>query len=464
MSHTINYQPTAKQHEALMYLLDDTTDEVLFGGAAGGGKSFLGCAWLIIMCSNYPGSRWLMAREVLATLKTSTLNSFFAVAKHFGLQADVDYVYKTDSKITFKNGSEILIKQLFLFPSDPEFDTLGGLEIAGAFIDEIQEVSYKARQVVKSRMGWKMPDGTEIKPKLYMTCNPNKGFAYKEFYVPYSKNELKDNFKFIPALPQDNSYLSQGRKHSLEEMTGVQRQRLLLGNWEYDTDPAALIDYDNLINTFNNAQILHKDNAGKVLGTQRQDGSIFKEKCISVDVARLGDDKTVILIWIGLYIVEYKVLAKHTTDQTAAIVKTFQQIYNIPMTNVVIDADGVGGGVVDQLKGSVSFNNGAAPLNKENYANLKAQCYYKLAECINKNEMYFPINDEDVQSNVTEELEQVKRKDVDKDGKLSIIPKEQVKQVLGRSPDFSDAMMLRMYYLVKHRTQDFNATYSFSSF
>lgn len=462
----ITFSPTIKQAQAITYLLDDVTDEVLFGGAAGGGKSFLGCAWLIIMCKKYPRSRWLMCRSKLKNLTESTLKTFFEVCRRWNIRAGIDYTYNGSAHtITFVNGSEIMLKDLFLYPSDPEFDSLGSLEIAGAFLDEVQQISAKAREIVKSRLGWKLDDGSEIKTKMLYTCNPSKNWSYKDFYLPASKGILDDQLKFIPALPQDNQeHLSEGRKKQLNSMTGVGRQRLLLGNWEYDSDPAALIDYDNMINTFNNSQILEYDNNKKVIGTKLSDGTIFKEKCISVDVARLGDDKTVILNWIGLHIVEYKVLSKHTTDQTANIVKTFQGIYNVPMTNVVVDADGVGGGVVDQLKGCVSFNNGAMPLNKENYSNLKSQCYFKLADCINKNEMYFPIDDEDIQTKVTEELEQVKRKDIDKDGKLSIIPKEQVKQVLGRSPDFSDAMMLRMYYLIKHKTQDFNLTYSFGSF
>ena len=46
-------------------------------------------------------------------------------------------------------------------------------------------------------------------------------------------------------------------------------------------------------------------------------------------------------------------------------------------------------------------------------------------------------------------LEQVKRKDIDKDGKLAIIPKEHIKQLIGRSPDYSDALMMRLYFELK---------------
>ena len=460
----IDYKPTTKQFEALEYLLDDVTDEVLFGGAAGGGKSFLGCAWLIIMCSKYEGSRWLIGRSKLDTLKKTTLKTFFAVCKHFGLVADVDFTFNGGSNIiTFKNGSEILLKDLFFYPSDPDFDSLGSLEIAGAFIDEVAQITSKAREIVKSRLGWKMPDGTEIKPKLYMSCNPNKGFAYKDFYLPYSQNKLKDGLKFIPALPSSNHYLSEGRKKSLENLSGTERKRLLLGQWEYDSDPAALIDYDSILNLFTNAQVLHYNDKKEVVGTMYEK-SLMKDKVITVDVARLGGDNTVILVWFGLYVKECRILSKHTTDEVANIVKSYQQIYSIPMTQVIVDSDGIGGGVVDQLKGCQSFINGSSPLNKENYTNLKSQCYFKLAKMINDNAMYWPIEEDELQTSVKEELEQVKRKDPDKDGKLAVIPKDQVKQVIGRSPDLSDAMMLRMYPIVKKINQNFNDTYSFASF
>jgi len=50
---------------------------------------------------------------------------------------------------------------------------------------------------------------------------------------------------------------------------------------------------------------------------------------------------------------------------------------------------------------------------------------------------------------MTKELEQVKRDKIDSDGKLQIIPKDKVKELIGRSPDYSDALMMRMYFCFK---------------
>ena len=86
-----------------------------------------------------------------------------------------------------------------------------------------------------------------------------------------------------------------------------------------------------------------------------------------------------------------------------------------------------------------------SPINKENFDNLKSQCYYKLASYINDSKLYISA-DGKMKEQIIEELEQVKQKDVDKDTKKGIIPKDKVKALIGRSPDFSDCLAMRMYF------------------
>ena len=78
---------TNTQETAIEYLFDDTTNEVLFGGAAGGGKSFVGCSWLIILALKYPKTRYLIGRSKLDTLKKTTLNTFFEVCSMWNIIA-----------------------------------------------------------------------------------------------------------------------------------------------------------------------------------------------------------------------------------------------------------------------------------------------------------------------------------------------------------------------------------------
>lgn len=415
-----------KQEHAIYYLKDDETNEVLYGGAAGGGKSALGCLWLIENCQKYKRSRWLMGRSKLKTLKETTLNTFFELSSKLGLSNQ--WVYNGQSGvITWSNGSEIILKDLFLYPSDPNFDSLGSLEITGAFIDECNQLVYKAWQVVKSRIRYKLNE-FGLMPKMLGTCNPAKNWTYKEFYQTNKKGSIKQYRKFIQALPTDNEHLPKSYLQSLLELDKNSKQRLYYGNWEYDDDPATLIDYDAIFDYFNPTHITKQG-----------------EKYITIDVARKGKDKTVFRVWHGWLCIYRYSIAKSGLKLVVEKAKDLQRQYNVPLSNVVADEDGVGGGVIDFLECSGFINNSRA-LNDENFNNLKSQCSFKMAQKIMKREVGELCTDGNVKDITAEEMEQVKQKDIDKDGKVSIVSKDVVKELIGRSPDEWDSIMMRYFF------------------
>lgn len=422
----IDTEFTSTQAEAIEYLFDKTTTEVLFGGAAGGGKSWVGCSWLILMCLKYPKTRYLMGRSKLDSLKKTTLNTFLEVCEAWGLKANKHYNFNGGSNvIKFYNKSEIMLKDLFLYPSDRNFDNLGSLEITGAFIDEANQITEKAKNIVASRMRYKLDDYGLI-PKMLMTCNPAKNWVYTQYYRPSKEGKQKPYRKFIQSLVDDNEFISKYYKTQLETLDELSKQRLLFGNWEYDASKDNLIEYDAIINMF------------------AQKG-IEGQKFISCDVARFGSDKTVIMYWEGLHIKTIRTLLKSAVNDVVDEVRQLQQTNGVPLRHIIIDEDGVGGGAKDFLR-CQGFTNNARPLKKENYQNLKTQCYYKLAELINKGQIGITCPDINVKNHIIEECEQVRMKDADKDNKLQIVPKEMVKDIIGRSPDYSDALAMRMYY------------------
>jgi len=87
--------------------------------------------------------------------------------------------------------------------------------------------------------------------------------------------------------------------------------------------------------------------------------------------------------------------------------------------------------------------------NGEKYANLKTQCYYHLAQSVNLGEIYLTKPFSDISEKLIEELEQVKRDKIDADGKLYLMPKDKVKEILGRSPDYSDMLMMRKWFDIR---------------
>lgn len=426
---------TVKQTRALDYLEDKVTTEVYYGGAAGGGKSYFGSYWILKMACKYPGSRWLIGRSELKNLKKTTLNSFFEVCKEQGFKAGEHFKYNEQSSIiTLPNESQIILADLFAYPSDPHFDSLGSLEITGAFVDEAPQITEKAKNIVKSRIRYKLDDFGLV-PKLLMCGNPSKNWAYYQFYQPDRQGELRADRKFIQALVTDNPYISPHYIESLKGLDKNSRERLLNGNWEYDDDPTALIDYEKILDCFTNGFV----NGG--------------ENYITCDVARFGSDKTVVGVWSGYRVSLYSYKG-YSVSKVAEVVKSFQDRYNVPNSRTIADEDGVGGGVVDIL-GCKGFVNNSKPLpnpitmKDDNYANLKSQCYFRLAERINKGELYIDCEEPNTKQLIIQELEQVKQYNMDKDGKKQVLPKDKVKEVIGRSPDFSDTLMMREWFDLK---------------
>ena len=422
---------TIKQTKALDFLEDKTTKEIIFGGGAGGAKSFLGCYWLAKMCLKHPGTRWVMGRAVLKTLKETTLNSFFSVCQMQGLKSGDHYRFNAQTNIIhFANGSEILLKDLYTYPSDPNFDELGSLEITGAFVDECNQIDKKAWNILKSRIRYRL-DEYGLMPKILGTCNPAKNWVYSDFFQPKQREELPEDKQFIQALLSDNPFISKHYRDNLLSLDKISKMRLLFGDWTYDDDPAALMSIDKINDIFTNNFLPGGD------------------KYITADIARFGKDTTTIIYWDGLRAERVVQLRKKATTSVSEMIQGMRKMYHVPMSRVVIDEDGIGGGVVDQLDGCYGFVNNARALEGENFANLKSQCYFKLAELVNANEIYVNCDDQTIKQQLIEELEQVKQKDMDKDGKKAVIPKDKVKDLIGRSPDLSDSLMMRMVFEIE---------------
>lgn len=413
-----------KQIECLNALgLDSPAEVVLFGGAAGGAKSFTGCAWQIQRRLKYPGTRGLIGRSKLDTLKKTTLKTFFEVAGLFGLVANKHYQFNAQSNvISFYNGSEIILKDLFAYPSDPSFDSLGSLEITDAFIDECSQVSKKAVDIVRSRIRYKLRE-FNLNPKTLLTCNPSKGWLYNEIYAPWRAQNLPSFIQFIPSRVSDNPHLPPTYAETLARLPEIDRKRLLEGDWDYDETADALFLTDDVLRAFREPQ---------------NEGELF----ITADVARLGKDRTVIALWRGLSLIHITELRKKRIDETAAVIRSLADHHKVKLSNTLADADGLGAGLVDVLK-CREFRNGARATKPERFVNLKAECFFKLAEYIELNRVIFPQGHRDV---IVKELDLIRRKNPDGDGKLAVTGKEEIQRTHGMSPDYADAIAMRMFF------------------
>jgi hypothetical protein len=438
----------AKQREALRLLRDLHTNEVMYGGGARGGKSWIGNAWVIMCCLSMPGSAFLTAREELTKLRDTTLLTFHKVSH--ALKVKAEYTFNATSlTATFHNGSVIFFREIKWLPSDPEFDRLGSYDLTGAFIDEAQQIHPKAISVLRGRfslLSGLTADGQPWRtvPKVLYTCNPSKNWIYTDFYKPSVEGRLEPHKAFVVSLATDNPFVSEDYLTNLRRSDAVTVARLLDGNFEYDDDPTVLVGYDAI------TQLLLND----IVATGRH--------CLTVDVARFGADTTVIYRWLGFRLVERTVLKNYAVPEVADAVKGKMRQHRILAGQVVVDDDGVGGGVVDLIPGCVPFVANSVPLAdpaatkvrnpktgkleppKENYDNLKSQCAFRMAGRMVRGEVFvYPEAAGTDWDRIAEELAQWKRLKPDSDGKLRLVPKTTMKAALGRSPDDGDNFIMR---------------------
>lgn len=416
------------QTTALDFLEDNTSTEVLFGGAAGPGKSTLGCYWILKCALKYPGTRWVIGRSTLKTLKETTYVTFLKVAKMQGLINNLHFRMNNHNNVmTFGNGSEILWKDLFYYPADPDVDELGSLEITGAFIDEANQVNVSVKNVLRSRIRH-MLDEHGLIPKALYTCNPGKNWTKSEFYTPAKNGTLGKTKRFVPASLEDNPHITKYYRENLLSLPKSLRDRLLHGNWDYSDDPSQLMTAEMIYAIFSNTFV-------KPTG----------KRYITADIARMGKDRTVIRVWDGWMVLKRVELQKVRITDTANKIAELADYYRIPMNHVLADEDGVGGGVVDILK-CKGFIANATPVkikNNDNFTSFKDQCGWYLANKINCAEVYEPCESEPLKESIVEELQQVKDATIDATGKRRLLSKQKIKEEIGRSPDDSDTMLMR---------------------
>lgn len=420
-----------KQQQALSILTDSDHVEILYGGAAGGAKSWTGAVWLLFMCLCYPGTKWFIGRAELKRITQSTYITFKRVCSMYGCTEDLWNFNGQLNYIQFNNGSRIDFLDLQFKPSDPFYERYGSIEFTGGWIEEGGEVNFGAFDTLKTRVGRCLNEEYGLKRKLFITCNPKKNWMYDTFYKPYKAGLLEPYRYYIACLVQENPFIDPDYIEGLDTTTDkVKYARLRLGDWEYDDNPNALCSHDDICAIFGNKLAIR---TGKYY--------------ITGDIARFGADHARLAVWDGYYIVE-KIcfdVSKLTDIQTWIVNK--QKKYRIPNHRCIVDEDGVGGGVVDFCEINGFVNNSTA-LKGENYRNLQTQCGYKLAEHINASEIGI---DEEIVSQaereqIIRELEQLQTWKADSDGKLMLKPKEEIKAELGCSPDWRDMFLMRFWF------------------
>lgn len=435
MEINFNTNGNDKQKEVCKLWVNNYTTDIVYGGSKGSGKSYLLAALIFGDALMYPETHYFIARKKLNDLRKYTIPTINEVLQNFGVGKQYYEFNAQDNYFKLYNGSKVFLLEAKYLPADPEYQRFGSMAMTRGACEESGELDEFAKNNLAASIGRWKNDEYNLTGKLLQTCNPSKNYLYKQYYKKFRDGELEGHKAFIQAFPEDNKMIDSGYlEHLNNTLSKSEKERLLKGNWEYDNNPSALCEYEDILAAF-------------VDELQQETGNRKPKYYITADIARMGSDLAVIMVWKGLSVIDKKVFKTSTIDQLYHAIRGLMTKYGISRKNVVCDADGVGGGVVDMLK-CKSFINNSKALKNENYNSLKDQCSYKLATAIRNQELFIlnRVFTEKEKEMIIEELEHLKSYKEDEGGKLRVAPKKDIKALIGRSPDFSDCLLFRFFF------------------
>ena len=412
MSKTVDlrklYIPTEKQR--LAHIAPEKY--VLYGGAVRGGKTVWLCMEGLQLSLEYPGNVGYLCRHELTSFRRTTQVTF----EKFVPEEIIKQHHQTENFYKLVNGSIIYYGGL----GDDErgLNRLKSMELGWFGIDQAEETSESHFLFLMSRLALMLP---HIRRKGLLTANPAPGWV-KHLFI----EQKKHNHIFIPALPKDNPYLPEDYEAELREFYPAELvKQLLEGDWDALEAGNYLFKYADIKNA------IERDIEGKdpiVMG---------------VDIARFGDDSSVVFVRSGAKIIWLERWAKtelmHTTGKIVNLIDRFSP------QDVNLDVIGLGAGVFDrliELKYKINpINVAEAPQTrieekKNKLANLRAEIYKNLSDLFEQGDISIPDDLE-----LLAQLSSIKYK-FNSRGQLQIESKEEMKKRGVKSPDKADALAL----------------------
>jgi hypothetical protein len=425
------------------YLKDFKNKDILYsyyGGGVGGGKSVVQLLIAHLMAIDYPKSRHAVIRKNRTTLTRTSVRSYQKILDIFEDRAFIKF-NKVDLIAEYPNGSTIEFIEADI-TKDPELNKLRGLELTTAVIEEANEIPEQVFSILKTRVGRQnrfIINNEEIilPPKIQLNSNPAKNWVKDQFYDPWSIGIIKPPFSFQEALPHDNPHNTKEYLESLETLPDNEKQRFVYGNWEFVSDPNQLILYEWV-----KSCLIEDDDIFNRLIDER---TSKYDIALGVDVAREGDDRSVLAYFVGNKLCRFEVFRIPDTAKLADVIKLRMDEYEIHPKKVAIDIIGPGGGTFDSLKKlghtvvpySSSYAVEQKPNDIYNFKNLRAKEHWGFREDIRLGNIEI-INHKDF----IKEAVNINYHVPDDAKDLKIEGKQAIKTRLKYSPDLLDAAVI----------------------
>lgn len=417
----------------------------IFYGGSGSGKSEYVFAKNIIQLINDPGRNLLITRKVANTIEMSVFNLCIKILKRYlGNQYEnVINAIKSPYKITFPNGNQILFAGL------DDHDKLKSItpqqgNITNVIMEEISECDKEDYNQITTRIRGR----SKYKKQIYLLLNPidqdhwvKKDIIDKNFNdIILGELNINNDVLIFKTIYKHNKYLTEDDIQRLMDLKSEPYwySVYVSAEWGMLKSERSVIDYKYIVEARQLVNPLE-------IGTLE----------IGVDVARFGDDTSVIYYKKGNKVFRPEQYENIDGTELAYnvinIINRFKRNDNPLTCNVKIDLTGVGSSPFDSLRrmqrenkidkyvNIIGVNNHQEAKDKNTYSNAITEAYFETADIIKEGKTQLP------ECFRTYSEFAGRFYSFDSQGRKILEKKDDYKKRKKKSPDFADSFVLMFY-------------------
>ncbi len=398
-------------------------NKVLYGGRASS-KSWDAAAQAVKLSSNYT-VKFLCARQYQNNIKESVYTLIVDQIRRFGLIEEYDI---TQNSIKHKiTGSSFLF--FGIARNIEEIKSTEAVDVC--WIEEAHNLTKEQWEIIN-------PTIRRENSEMWIIFNPHhlSDFVFQRFVVKPPENTIVRKINY-----QDNPFLSDTMLNIIDDAKEEDYEDYLhiYEGKPHEGDDKALFGFSEIEDAMN----------GDLDGVDKS--GIFS---YGIDVARYGNDKGCLTKRRGYQIYGLTMYPKYSTMELAnAITSEYVAEKDKKPNALFIDTIGVGAGVFDRIEekgyNCIDSNVSMKADQNEIYTNKRAEMYFLLRDFVRRGGK-LPNDDE-----LKEELLAIRYIYSKTNGKIQIQPKDELKEIIGRSPDKSDSCALHFFSEIRIEKSDF---------